>query len=222
VQNLSPLNTGFSGSISDFALTNYGSPGSLTEESNTAYYYAAIDAGAVPGTGSAHKTATVTAFKSNGTSGANTNDFYAYSGASQNCSGITGKSRRKLGEPVPLVLLLQLDTEIVADTTAASELLNRSTLLIHSQDHNFAGCWFSRPIDLSADGGNPAFWMLQKTAAGACNLVLRRVSGELATYHKKTPKKNGSFPIRLTFQKKGSGGKKFKKWPKSVTIVLAP
>jgi hypothetical protein len=115
-------------------------------------------------------------------------------------------------QPVPVCLALQLDAPLEGGKASARQQLNRPVLLIYAQDPAFACCWFSRPIDLGDDGGNPAFWMLQKTASDTWFLCLRRVSGELAAYNLKA--KNKPFPIQL---KKGKTGKDFK-WPATITI----
>ncbi|HVA46293.1 MAG TPA: hypothetical protein VNH11_07960 [Pirellulales bacterium] len=85
-------------------------------------------------------------------------------------------------------------------------------MLIYAQDPAFACCWFSRAIDLGDESGNPAFWMLQKTAKDKWSLCLRRVSGQLAAYEVKA--KSNGFPIKL---KKGKTTKDFK-WPATITI----
>jgi hypothetical protein len=99
---------------------------------------------------------------------------------------------------------------------AGREQLNRDILLTRSPDPNFACCWFSRPLDLGADGGDPTFWMLQKTARDRWLLCLKRVSGELAAYHLKTSKH--AFPISL---KKGRVTKEFTNWPGNITVSWA-
>ena len=115
-------------------------------------------------------------------------------------------------KPVPVALHLQLDAPAKGGTAAGREQLNRPVLLIHAQDPAFACCWFSRAIDLGDESGNPAFWMLQKTAKDIWALYLRRVSGEIAAYHLKTKTKH--FPIKM---KKGRVTKEFQ-WPKTITI----
>jgi hypothetical protein len=119
------------------------------------------------------------------------------------------------GQPQPVALRLHLSPPVQGGTVAANYQVNQPTLLIHAQDPNFACCWFSRAIDLE-ETGNPAFWMLQKTASDTWFLCLRRVSGELAAYHLKTTKH--SFPIKL---KRGHVGKEFKKWPLTIAISAA-
>ena len=115
-------------------------------------------------------------------------------------------------EPLPVGLSLRLDTPVEGGSVSGREQLNRDTLLIRSQDPNFECCWFSRPLDFSADSGNPAFWMLQKTARDTWLLSLRRVSGEVASYHLNT--KNKGFPIKL---QKGRTTRDFQ-WPRTITI----
>jgi hypothetical protein len=116
------------------------------------------------------------------------------------------------GHALPAVLNLQVDAPLQGGSEPAREQLNRPTLLIHAQDAAFVCCWFSRAIDLGDDSGNPAFWMLQKTAADTWFLCLRRVTGQMAAYHLKSKIKD--FPIKL---KKGQVGKEFK-WPATITI----
>jgi hypothetical protein len=109
---------------------------------------------------------------------------------------------------------LQLGTRITAGSSSASEPVNRLTPLFHSQDHNFPCCWFSPPIDSADTSGNPAFWMLKKTANDTWYLCLRRVSHEVASYHLKT-RNSHKFPIKL---KRGRVSKDFKNWPLTITI----
>jgi hypothetical protein len=116
------------------------------------------------------------------------------------------------GHPLPVALTLQLDAPLQGGLPAGRQQLNRPTLLIHAQDAAFVCCWFSRAIDLGDEGGNPAFWMLQKTARDTWLLCLRRVSGQLAAYHLKA--KAARFPIKL---KRGVVTKEFK-WPPTITI----
>lgn len=116
------------------------------------------------------------------------------------------------GQPVPVDLVLRFDAPLEGGNQTGRFQLNRPTLLIHAQDAAFASCWFSRAIDLGDESGNPAFWMLQKTARDEWQLCLRRVSGQLATYRLKT--KSSSFSMTL---KKGVATKDFQ-WPKAITI----
>ena len=116
------------------------------------------------------------------------------------------------GQLLPVELTLHLDFPIECDNQSTCRQLNRPTPLIHAQDPAFACSWFSRAIDLADDGGNPAFWMLQKTALDTWTLYLRRVSGQLAVYQLKSKIKH--FPIQL---KKGRATKEFN-WPSTITI----
>jgi hypothetical protein len=109
-------------------------------------------------------------------------------------------------------LFLQFDVPLEGGDEFARQQLNRPVILVHAQHPAFACCWFSRPIDLGDESGNPAIWMLEKTARDAWFLCLRRVSGELAAYQLKS--KSGKFPIKL---KKGKTTREFK-WPTSITI----
>src|SRR5262249_16236963 len=119
-------------------------------------------------------------------------------------------------EPLPVALSLKLDTSVQGGTVAGREQLNRDTLLIRAQDPNFACCWFSRPLDFGVASGNPAFWMLQKTARDTWLLCLRRISGDVAIYHLKTRKPG--FPITL---KRGRVSKEFANWPRTITVSWA-
>jgi len=118
-------------------------------------------------------------------------------------------------QPVIVSLVLQLDVTRAAAFGAACDMLCRPTPLIYSQDRNFPWCWFSRPIDISPESGNPAFWMLKWTPPDTWTLYLRRFSGDLATYFMKTRKK-GVFPLRLALSRRNS--REYDKWPKIVTI----
>ena len=116
------------------------------------------------------------------------------------------------GQPLPVDVTLRFDAPLEGGNETGRHQLNRPTLLIHAQDPAFACCWFSRAIDLGDECGNPAFWMLQKTANDEWLLCLRRVSGQLVAYHLKS--KSSSFSLTL---KKGEATKDFK-WPRSITI----
>jgi hypothetical protein len=119
-------------------------------------------------------------------------------------------------EPVPVGLVLRLDAAVKGGTAAGRDQLGREILLIRAEDPNFACCWFSHPLDLGVAGGNPAFWMLQKTARDTWLLCLRRITGELAAYRLKSSKHG--FPITL---KKGRVSKEFTHWPPTVTVGWA-
>jgi hypothetical protein len=119
-------------------------------------------------------------------------------------------------EPVPIALSFQLATPVDGGTAVGRELLNRDTVLIRAQDPNYACCWFSPPLDLSVAGGNPAIWMLQKTARDTWLLCLRRITGEVAAYNLTTSKHG--FPITL---KRGRVSKEFTNWPKTITVNWA-
>jgi hypothetical protein len=116
------------------------------------------------------------------------------------------------GHLLPVGLTLHLDAPVEGGNESGRHQLNRPALLIHAQDPAFACCWFSRAVDLGDESGNPAFWMLQKTALDTWFLCLRRVSGQMAAYHLKSKIKD--FPIKL---KRGQSTKDFK-WPPTITI----
>jgi hypothetical protein len=109
-------------------------------------------------------------------------------------------------------LALQLDAPLEGGKEFARQQLNKQVFLISAQHPAFACCWFSRAIDLGDECGNPAFWMLQKTARDTWSLSFRRVSGALAVYNLKS--KSNQFPIKL---KKGKTSRDFK-WPATITI----
>jgi hypothetical protein len=119
-------------------------------------------------------------------------------------------------EPLPVGLSVHLDAPVTGGTAAGCEQLNRGALLIRAQDPNFACCWFSRPLDFGAARGEPAFWVLQKTARDRWLLCLRRGSGDVAEYHLKTRKH--AFPIAL---KRGRVSREFADWPGTVTVRWA-
>jgi hypothetical protein len=141
--------------------------------------------------------------------------------SSERTNGVKGSGSGRLvghckffpkGQLVPVSLTLQLDASLQGGSELGRQQLNRPALLIHAQDPSFACCWFSRAIDLGDESGNPAYWMLQKTAIDTWSLCLRRVSGEMAVYHSNS--KNGRFPIKF---KKGRTTRDFK-WPAHITI----
>jgi hypothetical protein len=116
------------------------------------------------------------------------------------------------GHPLPVELTLHLNAPLEGGLEAGRQQLNRPAILIHAQDAAFACCWFSRAIDLGDESGNPAFWVLQKTAMDTWLLSLRRVSGEIASYRLKT--KDKGLPIQL---KKGRTTRDFR-WPATITV----
>lgn len=117
------------------------------------------------------------------------------------------------GQLLPVNLALRFNARLKGGLEAGREQLNRPAVLIHAQDPAFANCWFSRAIDLGDESGNPAFWMLEKTAIDTWFLCLRRVSGQMAAYHLTSRTKK--FPIKL---KKGRASKDFT-WPATITIA---
>jgi hypothetical protein len=119
-------------------------------------------------------------------------------------------------EPIPVALTFHLETPLEGGTVSGREQLNRDFLLIRAQDPNFACCWFSHPLDIGVASGNPAFWMLQKTARDTWLLCLRRITGDVACYHLKTS--THGFPITL---KKGRVSKEFTNWPRTITVSWA-
>lgn len=116
------------------------------------------------------------------------------------------------GDLIPVDLTLHFDVPLEGGREFARQQLNRPTILIHAQDAAFACSWFSRAIDLGDESGNPAFWMLQKIALNEWFLSLRRVSGEMATYHLESKSKH--LPVKL---KRGRTTKEFH-WPSTITI----
>jgi hypothetical protein len=119
-------------------------------------------------------------------------------------------------EPLPVGLSLHLDMPVEGGIATGREQLNQDILLIRPQDPNFAGCWFSRPLDFASAKGNPAFWMLEKTGRHTWLLCLRRGKGEVAAYHLNT--RRDAFPITL---KKGRVSKEFTNWPRTITVRWA-
>jgi hypothetical protein len=114
---------------------------------------------------------------------------------------------------IPVALKLRLGGSINGGSAVGTGL-NRPTVLLHAEDADYAGYWFSRAIDLGDDGGNPAFWMLRKTARDTWSLSLRRGKGEVAAYRAKT-KIRQAFPIKLTRIRTKAA---FKEWPSTITI----
>jgi hypothetical protein len=97
---------------------------------------------------------------------------------------------------------------------AGSAQLNQPTTLVHSNDFSYRCCWFSSAIDFGDNSGNPAYWMLQKTAVGAWSLYLRRVSNQVAHY---SASRKNDFPMKLN---RKTVDKEFKNWP--LTIKISP
>jgi hypothetical protein len=130
-----------------------------------------------------------------------------------------GLRREKLlatSDVLPFTLRFQLDAPITSGPRALRDQVNRPTLLIYSPDPNYAGCWFSRPIDLDGGSGRQAYWMLQKTAGDRWLLCLRGANGDVATYQQK--KNRHSFPISLI---KGRVSKEFTNWPRHIIVSPA-
>jgi hypothetical protein len=120
------------------------------------------------------------------------------------------------GIATPVVLGLELDSRIKGGPPIAVDQLNWPTLLVHSQDPNYACSWFSRPIDFGEKTGSLAFWMLQKTSRTSWQLSLHWLGEQLATYvHGST---QHGFPFKMT--RKPPLSRMFKKWPRTVTIKV--
>jgi hypothetical protein len=113
---------------------------------------------------------------------------------------------------LPVALQLRLGAAIKGGASAAGEPLCRATQLLHAEDADFAGCWFSPAFDLGND--NPAFWMLRKTATDTWQLNLRRGKAVVASYRAKIKGKHAA-PINLKLVRTNN---KFKQWPATVTI----
>jgi hypothetical protein len=136
------------------------------------------------------------------------------SGSFTVCSSETSSSVKffQKGYLAPVYLNLRFDAPFVCGDDFIRHQMNRPALLIHAQDPSFGTCWFSRAIDFGDESANPGYWMLQKTDLETWVLSLRRVSGEMATYHVKSKAK--LFPITL---KQSKANNEFK-WPSTITI----
>src|SRR5262245_18823915 len=114
---------------------------------------------------------------------------------------------------LPVALQLRLGAAINGGS-AAGESLHQPTQLLHAQEVDFAGCWFSPAIHLGDKNGNPAFWMLRKTATDTWQLSLRLGSAVVAAYRAKTKsKRTSSITLKMV-----RANNKFKQWPATVTI----
>jgi hypothetical protein len=113
--------------------------------------------------------------------------------------------------PLPVALQLRLAADVQGGEGATGKLL---TPLLHSQEVDFEGCWFSPAVRLGDNNGNPAFWMLRKTATDTWQLSLRRGNAVVAAYRAKT-KGNHVSSIRLKMVRAKN---RFKQWPATVTI----
>jgi hypothetical protein len=119
--------------------------------------------------------------------------------------------------PSDMLLPVALKLRLGASTrggNAARAGLNPPTPLLHAQDADFTGWWFSCAMDLGDDSRNPAFWMLRKTAMDTWRLSLCRGKGELAAYRAKTSIRK-AFPIKLR-RIRAIG--KLKDWPSTITV----
>jgi hypothetical protein len=115
---------------------------------------------------------------------------------------------------LPIALQLRLGAAIKGRNSAAGESLHRPTQLLHAQEADFAGCWFSPAINVGDENGNPAFWMLRKTATDTWQLSLRRGGAVVAAYRAKT-KSHRASSIKLKMVRANN---KFTQWPATVTI----
>jgi hypothetical protein len=114
---------------------------------------------------------------------------------------------------LPVALELRFGVSVNGGS-GASAALNQPTQLLHAQDAEFAGCWFSNAIDLGDDSRTPPFWLLRKTAKDTWLLRLCRGKGELAAYRAKTRIRQ-RFPLKL---KKIRSNRAFNDWPSTITI----
>jgi hypothetical protein len=115
--------------------------------------------------------------------------------------------------PLPVALQLRLGPDVRGGSRRAGSL-RRLTPLLHAQEDEFAGCWFSSAVRLGDQNGSPAFWMLRKTATDTWQLSLRRGNAVVAAYRAKTKSTNIS-SIRLKMVRAKN---RFKQWPATVTI----
>ena len=123
--------------------------------------------------------------------------------------------------PVPVALILKLDSAVAAGTCKQCSKLNQPTRLVHSNDAKYPCSWFSQPIKFCSGTDPAGVWMLQKSDASTWTLTLRRGAATVVVYSTKTKtKKDCSFPLKLN--RVGKGGTECVKWPATVTIVPAP
>ncbi|MBS0262994.1 MAG: hypothetical protein JSS02_13700 [Planctomycetes bacterium] len=89
---------------------------------------------------------------------------------------------------------------------------NLPVALYHSQDVTAAGCWYSQPLDLGDEIGDPAFWKLERTSKGHWELSVSRAGTVLARYE--LPSKSVEFPLVLTRVGAAQGAR----WPRTLTV----
>ena len=113
---------------------------------------------------------------------------------------------------IPVELTACFEQPVAGGPVAARCVLDRPISLIHSQDLAAAGCWYSRPLDLGDESGDPAYWTLERTPRDIWNLCLRRATGEVVSFRVKA--KSPKFPIVL---RKHDSTAEFG-WPQTITI----
>ncbi len=151
----------------------------------------------------------------------------SYSGSfSSSASGIIEVEARQRcdfcspDQPVPVALVLKLDSPVAAGTCANCAELNRPALLLHSNDPKYACHWFSQPIDFCADPTKPGIWALHKRDHHTWVLSLNVSSANVVTYRLTTAHQACSFPIQLHLV--GAPGGECQNWPATVSAAAAP
>ncbi len=123
----------------------------------------------------------------------------------------------KPGQLVPVAITLRLDSKVTKGTCAKCSVLNRPTLLLHSDNVKVVGCWYSRPIALSGKAEPPAYWVLERNSATVWKLFLIQGDEEVVVFTAKTKPKDCSLPTKL--KREGTGSKACKGWPNTVSIL---
>lgn len=217
-----------------FSAVIFDNPGSgsggtyLPQVGSTNQYSAPVPVGVVPSSRPYvnNKCVTVTGETSLGKMSI-THEFECWTGdqgSQEVFVGIQSKKRSKLfskDTPVPVAMLLKLDSKIAAGTCAKCSRLNEPTVLRHSDDAKYASSWFSEPIVFCAKKAEAGIWMLEKTSASTWTLTLQCGKDAIVTYLLKSKKKKAcKLPMQLS--REGKGGKQCTKWPKTVTVEPAP
>ncbi len=224
VRDLGAGNTSYQATITDLALGSTQGSGGLPREGSSQFFSGQVGVGAVPVTATGNnRRVTVQAFRGSTPGERDSVDFRAQSAPCGSGSGITVVSEARgcqfcdADRPVPAALQLQLDAPVADGTYTGCDQLNQPALLVYCQHADYECCWLSEPIDF---GGDPGFWLLQKSDARTWALVLRRGECEVVAYRlTMRAEKDCSFPI--TLELRGAGGE-CRDWPRTVTVTAAP
>jgi hypothetical protein len=195
----------------------------LQQEGSSTFWSAPTPAGNVPTSlpTSNNKTVYVQSFIGGSGTQNHSQDFIAWSAGSGSHVLVTTAQRPRFfrtDQPVPIALLLQLDSPVSPGTCSACDLLNRPTLLRCAQIDADSYTWLSTPLDF-CPGGALGFWLLQKSDPSTWELLLRQGGTEIVSYRLVSKAMDLSFPLKLQL---GRASGECTNWPGTITIIPAP